>query len=86
MPINMNSSIGRSVLRGDELDQMTEEELSQAIATTSIFARTSPEHKMKIVRALQARGDVVATLVASRADASQAARSAGSEIVLRFGN
>jgi Ca2+-transporting ATPase len=60
MPISMNSSIGRSVLRGDELDQMTEDELSQAIATTSIFARTSPEHKMKIVRALQARGDVVA--------------------------
>jgi len=60
MPISTNSSIGRSVLRGDELDRMTEEELSQAIATTSIFARTSPEHKMKIVRALQARGDVVA--------------------------
>ncbi|GME39992.1 putative calcium-transporting p-type ATPase [Neofusicoccum parvum] len=60
MPIHQNSSIGPSVLRGDELDQMSEEELSQAIATTTIFARTSPEHKMKIVRALQARGDVVA--------------------------
>ncbi|KAF2477801.1 calcium-transporting P [Lindgomyces ingoldianus] len=60
MPINMNSSIGRVVLRGDELDQMSEEELAQAIATTSIFARTSPEHKLKIVRALQSRGDVVA--------------------------
>ncbi|PSN64590.1 calcium-transporting P-type ATPase-like protein [Corynespora cassiicola Philippines] len=60
MPISSNSAIGRSVLRGDELDQMTEEELAQAIATTSIFARTSPEHKMKIVRALQSRGDVVA--------------------------
>ena len=60
MPISTNSSMGSSVLRGDELDQMSEEELSQAIATTSIFARTSPEHKMKIVRALQARGDVVA--------------------------
>lgn len=60
MPISMNSSMGRSVIRGDELDQMSEEELSQAIATTSIFARTSPDHKMKIVRALQARGDVVA--------------------------
>ncbi|KAF2878075.1 calcium-transporting P-type ATPase-like protein [Massariosphaeria phaeospora] len=57
MPI---SSIGRSVIRGDELDQMSEEELAQAITTTSIFARTSPEHKMKIVRALQSRGDVVA--------------------------
>lgn len=60
MPINMNPSIGRSVLRGDELDRMSEEELAQAMATTSIFARTSPEHKMKIVRALQSRGDVVA--------------------------
>ncbi|ORY13256.1 calcium-transporting P-type ATPase-like protein [Clohesyomyces aquaticus] len=60
MPISMNSSIGRAVLRGDELDQMSDEELAQSIATTSIFARTSPEHKLKIVRALQSRGDVVA--------------------------
>ncbi|KAF2147063.1 uncharacterized protein K452DRAFT_293546 [Aplosporella prunicola CBS 121167] len=61
MPINTSSSaIGPSVLRGDELDAMSEEELSRAIATTTVFARTSPEHKMKIVRALQARGDVVA--------------------------
>ena len=60
MSVNPNSALGRSVIRGDELDQMSDEELSQAIATTSIFARTSPEHKMKIIRALQARGDVVA--------------------------
>ncbi|KAL0257840.1 High affinity Ca2+/Mn2+ P-type ATPase-like protein [Diplodia seriata] len=60
MPINQNSSIGPAVLRGDELDQMSEEELSRAIATTTIFARTSPDHKLKIVKALQARGDVVA--------------------------
>ena len=39
---------------------MTAAELSQAISTVSIFARTSPDHKMKIVTALQARGDVVA--------------------------
>lgn len=60
MPVNPNSAIGRAVIRGDELDEMSEEDLSQAIATTNIFARTSPDHKMKIVRALQARGDVVA--------------------------
>jgi len=60
MPVNMNSAVGKAVIRGDELDRMSEEELSQAIATTTIFARTSPEHKMKIIRALQARGDVVA--------------------------
>ena len=59
MPIN-EAPNARSVLRGDELDHMSTEELSQAISGTSIFARTSPDHKMKIVRALQARGDVVA--------------------------
>ena len=60
MPINTTSPEARPVLRGDELDRMTEHELSEAIVKTSIFARTSPDHKMKIIRALQARGDVVA--------------------------
>lgn len=60
MPINSPSSSSRSVLRGDELDHMSEQELSEAMGHTTIFARTSPDHKMKIVRALQARGDVVA--------------------------
>lgn len=56
-----NASSGhRPVLRGDEVDQMTPEELADAMSSTSIFARTSPEHKMKIVKALQSRGDVVA--------------------------
>lgn len=50
----------RPVLTGDELDRMTEQELASAISGTTIFARTSPDHKMKIVRALQSRGDVVA--------------------------
>jgi Ca2+-transporting ATPase len=50
----------RPVLRGDEIDNMSDEELEAAIANTSIFARTSPDHKMKIIRALQARGDIVA--------------------------
>lgn len=59
MPISQ-SSLGQSVLRGDQIDLMGDNELSQAIATTTIFARTSPEHKLKIVKALQARGDVVA--------------------------
>ncbi|KAE8376074.1 hypothetical protein BDV26DRAFT_244686 [Aspergillus bertholletiae] len=50
----------RPVLTGDEIDRMSTTELAQAISSTSIFARTSPDHKMKIVRALQSRGDVVA--------------------------
>ncbi|KAL9611983.1 MAG: hypothetical protein Q9167_003423 [Letrouitia subvulpina] len=64
MPINMpranTTQSHKQVLRGDELDRMSPEELANAISGTSIFARTSPEHKMKIVRALQSRGDVVA--------------------------
>ncbi|KAL1310988.1 hypothetical protein AAFC00_001208 [Neodothiora populina] len=60
MPVNMNSAVGSPVLRGDELDRMSEEDLAQAIVRTSVFARTSPDHKMKIIRALQSRGDVVA--------------------------
>ena len=50
----------KTVLTGNELDHMTERELAEAMSGTSIFARTSPDHKMKIVRALQSRGDVVA--------------------------
>lgn len=59
MPVSDNP-VSRAVLGGDEVDRMSMQELSQAIASISIFARTSPDHKMKIVRALQARGDVVA--------------------------
>lgn len=59
MPIN-DAPGAKSVIRGDEIDRMNTEELAQAISTTTVFARTSPEHKMKIVRAFQARGDVVA--------------------------
>ncbi|MCJ1314182.1 High affinity Ca2+/Mn2+ P-type ATPase-like protein [Agyrium rufum] len=64
MPINPTRTDGSgqnsSVLRGDQLDHMTDEELAGVMVHTSIFARTSPEHKMKIIRALQSRGDVVA--------------------------
>lgn len=60
MPIDTNSIGARPALKGEDVDRMTEQELAQAMVKTSIFARTSPEHKMKIIRALQSRGDVVA--------------------------
>ncbi|KKZ68040.1 Ca2+-transporting ATPase [[Emmonsia] crescens] len=59
MAVN-SSPAAREVLRGEDIDHMTTAELAQTISATSIFARTSPDHKMKIVRALQSRGDVVA--------------------------
>ncbi|KAL4814220.1 hypothetical protein BDW67DRAFT_89930 [Aspergillus spinulosporus] len=59
MPIVETPGV-RNVLSGQEIDRMGTAELSQALSSVSIFARTSPDHKMKIVRALQSRGDVVA--------------------------
>jgi Ca2+-transporting ATPase len=50
----------KPVLTGNQIDEMTDDELTAAIRTTSIFARTSPDHKMRIITALQARGDIVA--------------------------
>ncbi|KAK5124533.1 hypothetical protein LTR85_001750 [Meristemomyces frigidus] len=60
MPINLSSALGSPVLRGDQLDHMSDDDLTQAMSKVSIFARTSPDHKLKIIRALQSRGDVVA--------------------------
>lgn len=55
-----SQSTVKSVLRGDEVDQMSEQDLAQALQHTTIFARTNPDHKLKIIRALQSRGDIVA--------------------------
>jgi magnesium-transporting ATPase (P-type) len=49
-----------SVLSGAELDQMTDDELKVAIRNIDVFARTSPENKLRLVTALQADGQVVA--------------------------
>jgi magnesium-transporting ATPase (P-type) len=45
---------------GAELDGMDETEFAEAVRRAHVFARTSPEHKLRIVRALQAGGAVVA--------------------------
>ncbi|MBN1833057.1 MAG: cation-translocating P-type ATPase [Deltaproteobacteria bacterium] len=44
---------------GQEIDEMGKEELRDRILEYSIFARVSPEHKVKIVHALRARGKIV---------------------------
>ncbi len=48
------------VLSGAELDEMTDSELKAAIRNADVFARTSPENKLRLVTALQAEGQVVA--------------------------
>jgi Ca2+-transporting ATPase len=48
------------VLTGDEVEDMTDIALSEAVAQNVLFARTSPHHKMRIVEALQAQDQIVA--------------------------
>jgi Ca2+-transporting ATPase len=48
------------VIAGNELSEMSDEQLQEEIKTTSVFARVSPEHKVRIVKALRANGNVVA--------------------------
>ena len=51
---------GDLALTGPELDFMPQEMLEEDIEKFAVFARVSPEHKMRIVRAWQKKGHVVA--------------------------
>ncbi len=48
------------VLTGADLDQLTDQQLARAAIETDVFARTSPEHKLRLVIALQAQQQTVA--------------------------
>lgn len=48
------------MLTGRELDQLTEEQLTRELPRTAVFARVTPAHKLRIVRAFKAQGLVTA--------------------------
>lgn len=48
------------VVEGRELDALSDAELAERVEAIAVFARVTPEHKVRIVRALQARGRVTA--------------------------
>jgi Ca2+-transporting ATPase len=52
--------LGQSVMEGRDVEALTETELRERVESVDVFARTSPEHKVRILRALQANGHVVA--------------------------
>ncbi len=89
------AAIGRQIgladphlaLTGADLDRLSDAQLQEQVVRTNIFARTSPEHKLRLVTALQARGLSVAMTgdgvndapALKRADAGIAMGRKGSE-------
>jgi magnesium-transporting ATPase (P-type) len=77
----------QDVLTGADLDEMDDAALAAAVPETDVFARTSPEHKLRLVMALQAHGLTVAMTgdgvndapALKRADAGIAMGMRGSE-------
>lgn len=47
-------------MMGDELNKVSDDELKDIVKNTKVFARVSPEHKVRIVSALKANGDITA--------------------------
>jgi len=53
-------STSGEIITGQDLNAMTQAELESRVQDVSVYARVSPEHKLKIVQALQQRGQIVA--------------------------
>lgn len=51
---------GGTAVTGSELDSLSDEKLAEIINNCRVFARVSPEHKVRIVKAFRARGEIVA--------------------------
>lgn len=54
------SSSGADVMTGKEIDTLSQRQLAERITGVSVFARTTPRHKMALIEAYQSRGKVVA--------------------------
>jgi Ca2+-transporting ATPase len=51
---------GLAAISGVEIDRLDDDAFREAVRTTSVFARVAPEHKLRIIDALQTEGNVVA--------------------------
>lgn len=51
---------GERVYTGDEIEAMSDEALQEAVLNSNVFARVAPEHKLRLVRSLQAQNHIVA--------------------------
>lgn len=57
--LEMADSIDQAMM-GDELNKISDEELKEVVKKIKVFARVSPEHKVRIVDALKSNGEIVA--------------------------
>jgi Ca2+-transporting ATPase len=51
---------GDTILTGMEIDAFSESEFLKKLASTSVFVRVTPEHKLRIIKGYEARGEVIA--------------------------
>ena len=51
---------GDKVLTGSEIDDMSDQTLKESLKETSVFARVTPEHKMRIIKAFKSDGKIIA--------------------------
>jgi Ca2+-transporting ATPase len=58
--LGIDGTDAATVVTGDEVELADDARLSDLVRTTRVFARVAPEHKLRIVLALQAQGEVVA--------------------------
>lgn len=58
--IGIKTSDEQTVHTGAELDTLTEQQLQETVNHAAVFARVTPEHKLRIVNAMQANGEVAA--------------------------
>lgn len=56
--LNITNDMSQCML-GEEIDQMDDQKLSQIVENYRVFARVSPEHKVRIVKALKSNGNIV---------------------------
>jgi len=56
----LSIGVGRPVITGRDIQSMNEADLRRAVVEADVFARANPEHKLRLVRALQHEGQVVA--------------------------